>query len=238
MLLRFSIDDFKENNRPAFRVKVWERKDLEQFASSRPALANRYKLQLPDLALSVHPAHLQYMLSPSFNSLDYFFETLDSLDAGIRDQLLGFSFFSVINPRFKEAATGNEMLKDLMVDAVDYNSFRARCHELASQGVGAEFLVYAIVCETLAWARDFGDPSKVDAVIGWHRRAIAYCSKQLLTEKHPQRRATFESMIVRSRESIDTAPAQQRTWASYYKNFCESVLPRLRLEDSSGRFVS
>src|SRR5206468_4758611 len=110
------------------------------------------------------------------------------------------------------------------------------CYELSSRGIGEEFLVHAIVCETLSWARDFGDPSKVDEVIERHRRAMSYCSKKLLVEKNEQRRSTLERMIKSSRERIEAAPEQQRRWASYYKTFSEAVLPRLRLEDGLGLF--
>jgi hypothetical protein len=210
---------------------VWERKDLEKLTSSHLELATEYKLQLPSLTSHVHPAHLQYMLRPSLNSLDFLFETLDLLDGEVREQILGFSFFSLLNPRFKAAETGNEKLSDLMIDVVDYATFRKRCYELASQGIGDDFLVHAIVSETLAWAWDFGDPSKVDEVIRRHRGFISFCEKALLTEKNEQRRSSLEGMIGRSREGIASAPDNRKRWASHYKTFCEVVLSRLTLED-------
>jgi len=45
------IDDYRENNRPAFRVKVWEWKDLEKLTSSHLGLAAKYKLELANLTV-------------------------------------------------------------------------------------------------------------------------------------------------------------------------------------------
>jgi len=176
------------------------------------------------------------MLRPSFNSLDYLFETLDSLDGEVREELLDFSFFSLLNPRFKNAETGTEKLIDLMLDAVDYATFRRRCYELSSQRISEDFLVRAIVSETLAWAWDFGDPSRVDEVIRRNRGAIAYCEKTLLTEKNEQRKSALEGMIERSRERIASAPDNPKRWSSHYKRFCEVVLPGLMLEEPLGPF--
>jgi hypothetical protein len=159
-----------------------------------------------------------------------------SIASGHSEQILDFSCFSLLNPRFKAAETGNEKLIDLMIDVVDYATFRKRCHELASQGIGDDFLVRAIVSETLVWAWDFGDPSKVDEVIQRHRGFIAFCEKALLIEKNEQRRSSLEGMIERSREGIASAPDNQKKWASHYKTFCEVVLSRLPLEDPLGPF--
>jgi len=114
----------------SFESSVWERKDLERFVSSKPALARRYRLDIGISLHTVHTAHLLYVLRPCFNSLGHFFQVLDKLDPVARDHLFGWAYVHVINPRFRNPKTGKETMGELRIDAVDYPAFRAKSYEL------------------------------------------------------------------------------------------------------------
>lgn len=222
------IGRYEANNRPAFQIKVWEGKDLERHASSAPALLARYVLDA--VPSNVHPAHLQYVVSVNLNTLDYFFETIDALDERIRNEVFSFAFDAVINPRFRSAVSGNETLAELMLDSVDYASFRTRCHELSRARFAEHLLVQAVVVNTLAWAQSFADPAQVESTIKRNEAAMEYFAAELETESDQQRRETLGRMVESQRRHIEEAPARQQTWARYYRVLCESVLPRLALE--------
>lgn len=115
------LENYERENRPAFRIKIWERKDLERFASSRPELAHKEKLEVGLPLQAVHPAHLYYSLRPPLNSLEHFFQILEDFEPEARDELFSFAFHSVVNPRFRDPEPSEEdrpLAADLMLDAV------------------------------------------------------------------------------------------------------------------------
>ena len=225
------LTNYEASNRPPFRIKVWERKDLENFVVTQPHLAKKYRIDIGIPLQAVHPAHLLYALRPSMNSLDYFFNALGHIDPQMRDDLLSFAFLSIINPRFREAQTGKETLAQLRIDPFDYATFRDRCYELKQKSrLGEGFLVQAIVNHTLAWGREFADPAEVDNLRRRHHNTIAYLTEQLPSVA-AEKKETYEKVIRLSRITIDSAPARQQEAERSYRLFCESVLPLLHLEE-------
>jgi hypothetical protein len=209
---------------------VWERKDLERHSSSSPSLLARYKLSADAAPASFHPAHQQYVVSLDLNTLDYFFEIADTLDGQMRDEVFSFAFHAVVNPRFRSPKSDTETLGDLMLDRVDYASFRTRCYELSRARLAEHLLVQAIIVHTLGWAQRFGDPTRVEAAIERNQGAIDFCLAELETESDVLKREALNRMVESQKALIETAPDRQRTWAEYYRVLCESVLPRLALE--------
>jgi len=53
------LENLERNRRPAFRVKVWERRKLEQLVGSHPALIAKYKLKIPSPKLEVSAIRLR-----------------------------------------------------------------------------------------------------------------------------------------------------------------------------------
>jgi hypothetical protein len=231
------LENYERENRPAFRIKVWERKDLEKFVSSRPELAVKYKLDIGLPLQAVHPAHLYYVLRPPFNSLEHFFEALEDLDPEARDQLFSFAFHEVVNPRFRDPEPGesDRPLADLMLDAVDFSTFRSKCFQLRDghSSVSEIFLIQAIVMQTLAWACRFVDPSESEAAVQFNRRAMTHFAKQLAEETNPKRRASLAKMVSSCQERIDDMPESRSRTEQFYKRLCESLLPQLYLEDTN-----
>ena len=224
------IENYERNNQPPFRLKLWERKDLERLLSSSPTLVKKYNLGVVAPS-ALHPAHQQYVQDLRINSLDFFFEVISELGEETRDDLFSFSFNAIVNPRFRKPETGDETLGELMIDEANYEAFRDRCYELSRLRLSQSFLVQAIVSQTLGWAYKFGDPERVETTLTRQREAIAHVSTQLETETDNQKRATLESAIEFMSKLMESVPDNQRTWAGYYQTLCESVLPRLALEE-------
>ena len=228
------MENYERENRPPFRIKVWERKDLELFVSSRPELARKYQLDTEVPLHTVHPAHLRYMLQPSFNSLDYFLRVLDEMDTATRDQLFEFGYLWVVNPRFREPRTSNETMRESMIDVYDYASFRAKCNDLVrGRHLSENFLVWALVSNALSWAWKLGDPTQLTLMLQRHRDAVEYFSTELSKETDPDRRATLQGVRDFTERMVASAPERQQTAEQYYRVLCNSILPLLYLEEST-----
>lgn len=223
------LGDYELNNRPPFRLKLWERKDLERLLSSYPSLARKYRISAEDVALTVHPAHLQYVLRPSQNTLGYFFAYLDTMEPTMRDNIFGWSYLFAICPRFRKPNRTDERLVDAMLDPVDYGAFRAKCYRLAPQ-IAENFLVQAIVSDTLRWVWSLADVGQVAQTIERHQQAIRYFARERDRRDDPKHKAALDEALARHQQWMNSAPDQQKTWEGYYKFICETVLPHLYLE--------
>jgi Restriction endonuclease len=226
------LEDYERNNRPSFRIKLWERKELERLVLSHVVIAVKYHLDLGYDVQNVHPVHLRYLLQPILNSLEFFFEALDAIDASIRDDAFGNTYYSVINPRFRKPVTGDETMRELLIDPVDYGAFKQKCYKLAQAGLAEHFLVQAAVGQTLAFAWKFADASQIPAVLSRNRDAIAYFSERIQLQTDEKAIARLRKMISTSEEVISSAPERQRQAAARYRVLCEQFLPRLELEKS------
>jgi hypothetical protein len=225
------LDQYRQGTQPPFRIKLWERKDLERFVASRPALAGKYGLEVETGTQSMHPAHLAYIRNPSINSLDHFFATLDKIDSRQREDMFDIAFFQIINPRFRKPKTGNEKIGELRIDEVSYEAFRARCYELSSYRLPGLFMVRAIVAEALGLAWKFGDPSEVGPTIARHQDAIDHFSKRLDAERDQAEREILRGIIAKAQEWVKSVPQKQKTWAEHYRVLCETILPALAMEE-------
>jgi Restriction endonuclease len=78
-----NLEIFERNNKPSFKIKVWERPKLEQFTLRKPLVMRKYGLGGEFEFLNIlHPAHVAYLRHPPINTLTYFFELLDKFGFG------------------------------------------------------------------------------------------------------------------------------------------------------------
>lgn len=151
------LDNYKRSNQPAFKIKTWQRTDLERMSAGRFRLLRKYDLsdELPLLSI-IHPAHLSYIRGLRFNRLTHFFQVLDTLDPQPRDKILDWAYFFVIQPRFRAPVTGQETMKERMIDELSYRNFKTKCSDLTA--VLPDFVVVAtIVNITLQASLGLGD---------------------------------------------------------------------------------
>lgn len=156
------LKNYERNNRPSFKIKKWERPELERLAAGNIKLLRKYELSgdLPFLSI-MHPAHLLYISGLRFNTFDYFFSVLDKLDAKKRDSLLDWAYHFIIQPRYRKPVTGKEKYIDLRVDEVSYDAFKRKCVELTTH-VEESFLVSAVVNLTLQAYFGIGNTTSID----------------------------------------------------------------------------
>jgi hypothetical protein len=224
------LDDYAKNNTPPYRLKIWERKDLERILASYPILTRKYNLVPSEPWASVHPAHAQYLLNTSFNSLDFFFEQLDAMDKTIRDNFFYWAYSAIIMPRFREPKHSSETLGELMMDRVDYANFKVKCRLVASSRVEEDFIVHGCVAAALRWAWHMGNPSKVDQTIANAKETLSNIVRSE-AEQNTIQHSNLKTML---EEVIQNAAVRQQESQRHYIYLCEVFLPSLATEADSG----
>ena len=227
------LEQFERNRRPPFRVKVWERKQLERLGGSHPALVRKYKLKVENAGQNIHPAHVRYASRPVLNSLDFFFDVLDSLDQAMRDDAFSFGFALVINPRRRVVIKSDEAIGDrLSPPKVDYATFRKRCRDLVDGGLSEQFVVQGVMNQALAWTCGFADPSQLPVTLSRHTDLMNYFIERVGRETDEVRKKSLLTNLTFAKKMLDTVPDRQRRWVECYSFLCEDVLPRLEAEDA------
>lgn len=224
------LDLYESNNRPPFQIRNWERKDLERLLSSQPRIVRKFGLQPDDPFIDAHPAHVYYMMVPTYNTLDYFIEQVEKLSGQERDKIFGWPYHSIINPRFREPRHKNEIMGDTMLDVVDYAHFKKKCYTLG-ESVAESFLVRSIVTEALTWLWHCSNPRLVADMVARNQNAIECFTNRLATTDDPDDVKALKECIAMAQELIDTADSRQSSNHDTYKEFCETVILALALED-------
>ncbi len=209
------LESYELNNAPPYRIKIWERKDIERLLSSRPELIRKYGLDPADPTLTAHTAHVLYALAPPFNTLPYFFEQLQQISPSMRDEVFSWSYHSVIGPRYREPVNKKEKVADQQLDPTDFPAFKAKCLELEENArVSGHFLVQSTVTEALSWAWRFSDESKMAATIANNRDAITHFEERLAATTDSDDIEAIQGIIATATDAIETAPERQRQWSS------------------------
>ncbi|MCX6565111.1 MAG: restriction endonuclease [Candidatus Aminicenantes bacterium] len=224
------LEKYKETNKPKFKVKVWEKPDLEKLCSSKARLLNKYKIPNEFSYISLlHPAHLLYLKEPPFNSLDYFLALLDKMDALKRDEALGWAFPLVIRPRYKDPVTGKETFRELLIDDVSYDSFKKKCIEIRNTGIIDEgLLVLSITSFVLSWLIKQGDVYSIEDAIESSKDLLAQFKKDMI--KKPEKKERLEKLIRSTEERIKNIPNNIKQTHELYNYFCMNVVGYLLVE--------
>lgn len=223
------IQKYKQNKKPKFRIKVWEKPDLEDYSQGRTMLLNRYKLADKLAYLDImHPAHLEYIKSSHINELDDLFELLDKLTDDEKMQVSGMMWEAFLQPRYKEAITGEETMGELRIDEVNYDLFKKKCHQLVKENILPSFLLTTfLVNEFLQETFSRGDTTAVDRYKARMRRykdilEVIKPTKDL----SPSRKTDAQKRLDKFIDQADTSYANAH---KVYIKFCEEVVAKLLL---------
>jgi hypothetical protein len=167
--------------------------------------------------------HIQYVTlapHPDRNSLDDLFRQLDSLDVFERDRMLTWMYLAFLEPPATQetAETEEEKLE------LRYNKFEQKFRHTAI-GVFEPFLVHAAVTYTLAYLRECGDKTCLEAVLHKSQSALNVLRRRiaegtLLPE-------VGESMIGNLEEHINNLHADVELARQRYERFCEKVVKQM-----------
>ncbi len=226
------LEDYSEHNRPPFKLRIWERKDLERMLAGRVRLVSRFRLEPEAPYVGAHKAHTEYLFSNPLNTVRYFFEQLDALEAADRDALLGYAYFSmlasshVMSPRSKG---DRPRLKKEMT----YEDFRAACHHLSGT-VFEAFLVRAIVSWTLAWWWPNANPASIEESRQRQIEMVTHLLDRLRTSQDTEERKRWEGAAAFVQRQLDELPKRHARAVVLYNKFCDMILPKLYLEEVVG----
>lgn len=222
------LQNYTLQNKPLFRIKIWEYKDLEKLTIGKPELLRKYRMadDFPFLKL-YHPAHIQFLREPPLNSFKYFFAILEKAGPDRFREALSFAYMLVIKPDVEIPTDGNQTLGELLRSPVSYVQFREKCWAL-SHLVEQSFLIRAIVHEGLTSAFRSGDKTNTDRVVKNNKRLIDKLEEDVKTSKTNVANQQHISAI---RERIDQIPVRIERGYQDYVRFCEEIVAPLFSEE-------
>ncbi|WP_321421777.1 restriction endonuclease [uncultured Methanobacterium sp.] len=236
------IDTYKRNNNPSFDIQYWEKTHLKKLTLNRWNLLKKYdipNLEFPFIDL-IHPAHLWYFRDPPMNSMGYLFELIEGLDNKKRDHIFSFLFRAIIKPRSKKPTfKKGEKMRDLLLDKVDYESFKSKTQFLSNL-VYEPFLITSMINFTLEHMFRLADKTEMDIVIQNQRRLIKDFKKvktgevdlgfgETFTEDQIQKKC--DSIIKSTQKRIDDMPEIYNKHYELYIYFCNNIVSELFKED-------
>jgi hypothetical protein len=224
------LETFQRNNKPSFKIKIWERPDLERFTLGKPLVMRKYDLGGEFEFLNIlHPAHVAYFRHPTINTLDYFFGLLDKLEPEERRSFFCGSFMAIINPEFEEAADPKrQTLGELAKGKIDYTEFRKKFYEAAHE-ISPHFLIQAVVFHELSAAFSCADKTSIEQTKENMKQSISFFEAKL-KRPHPDPE-TVQGCIDQLKETVEDI--EERTAKNYerYCLFCDKVVAPLFEEE-------
>lgn len=227
-----NLETYERNNKPPFRIKKWERPELERFTLGKPLVMRKYGLGGNFEFLNIlHPAHVRYLRFPPINSLDYFFTVLDRLETKERSTFLLGAFVSIINPAFDEPTDPKrQSLSDLARGKINYPEFRKKCYRLAHY-MSPHYLIQGIIFSQLSEAFICADKTNIQEGREKLKQALSYFEEEL---RKPQQDAESLRMCIRqTTNSIEHIEENTNRHYDSYCSFCEKVITPLLDEQHS-----
>lgn len=245
------LERYKENNKPKFKIKIWEQPDLESLCVGKNSLLIKYGID-PNLSIAsiLHPAHLSFLKTFQANSLEYFFQVLDSADPIKRDQALELNYFLTFprNIELKPSEYGSKKIPRV-TDEFTYQNFKDYCWRLQNY-IDPSFIISGLIHRALQGLLKFGDITSVqDEILQSKRRKEKLERLEELPEdeqefyKHLFDRLVEEYLgLFKDRDDaikkhiqmtnirIDTIEANTQNNYSLYTWFCEQVVEKLLQE--------
>lgn len=141
------LEALRRNQKPRFRIIVWESSDLVQLVRRHSRLLTKYHLaETSPILTLLHPSHVAYLERLPLFGLQTLFGVLDQLAPIERSTYLSWVRDAIILPRLRNPRTGKESYSELLLDPVDYETFRRKCYAL---DVADEFLATSIIASCL-----------------------------------------------------------------------------------------
>lgn len=181
---------------------------------------NSLESRYPFLSI-IHPAHIDYIRHSSFNTLNYFFEVLNSLVTEKRAEILRYFFF-YSTPKFGY----DEQKKSLSVPEVNVESFKAfidRCRQAATF-TSEPVLITGMVTMILTDIFRVGDTTSVEQTKDRLMRMAEIAMKDPQAFRDETAANDAMDWMVNKMEHV---PEQIQEGYKLYVYFCENVLQKL-----------
>lgn len=223
------LDDYQKQNKPPYRIKVWELKDLENLTAGKNALRHKYKLPTEVTFLSIlNNYHIIYSMKPQLNTIEYFIEQMDALDPKKRDEAFSMAYFDLVKPRFRAPISGDEKLADLKIDATDYEAFRRKCLDQSS--AASPNFVHKLMSSALAWLFHMADKTALVEMQNRHRGLIEHLEADIAAEKDEHRRDMLSNMLDLPQRTLLELPERTQRLYELYTYICNELVRKLLAE--------
>jgi hypothetical protein len=158
------LETYQQNNRPMFRITVWERPRLQTLAAEHLQILLRIRLlDRPAHVELAHPLHLQLLAESGRNSLDQFFAVLEKLEPSFRDNILMDVMLKVIHLPDLKSVDPNKPMGETIKPHLTYTKFKNACEnlrQLLPESCIADFMVTSI----LRFWLTMGDSTRLGSV--------------------------------------------------------------------------
>ncbi|MBF0244905.1 MAG: restriction endonuclease [Planctomycetes bacterium] len=226
------LDEYQKNNKPSYRIKIWELKDLENLTAEKKELRIKYRLPTNVSFLPIlNNYHLIYSIKPQLNTIEYFLELMETLDPKKRDEVFFIAYFDIVKPRFREATTGNEKLIDLKIDADDFEAFREKCLKMKSE-LSPTF-VHKLVSSTLAWLFNIADKTSLSEMQKTQQHLIEQLEYDIASEKNEEHRKKLIHMLDLPKKTLKDIPERVENSYQLYLYICDELVRKLLSEKPS-----
>jgi hypothetical protein len=166
----------------------------------------------------MHPAHLEYIRNLPLNTMNYFIQTLDQLDASKRHEIMYGAFLAMIESL--EEVQGVQQKTDKT--KITYEIFRQRCLSLP-WGIGT-LLIISAVHFTMLTLFSGSDTTSVDK----DKNRLVEFAEYLMGNPPPPEDAEedekFKKWLV---DNIENLPETKAKNYKQYVYFCDKVLEPL-----------
>ncbi len=226
------LEDFQKNNKPPFRIKVWELKDLENLTAENRDLRLKYGLATDVSFLPIlNRYHIIYTMKPQLNTIEHFIGLMDTLDGDKRDEAFSMTYFDVVNPRFRAPITGEEKLIELKIDDDGYEAFREKC--LSMKAEHSPNYVYKLVSSTLAWLFHYADKTALEDMQDVQKNIIEYLESDAEKEEDKNKRDKLIKMIELPKRMLGELPKRVERYYEIYTYICDELVRKLLAEKPS-----
>lgn len=232
------LDRYHLNRRPPFRIKVWERPELERLSIKMPTLLGKFRISpIPEFARLLHVGHLFYINSLPINTLDQLFQILDGLEAKHRDSMLSWIYDWVGNPRHEPESWPPKTTRDPVGPAATYTSFREACYRIHEDGILDEtLLVQLVVSRCLSGWFCISDITSVDRKIDELKRMNRFLEEG--QGKTPEGRRGLQGLMRFNAERIHKIEEDTHRHYEDYKAFCNDIVVPLLLDPGISDLVN
>jgi len=221
------LDRYKTNRKPRFQIRTWERPDLQRLIAGKDTLLKKYSLALNQGFVNLlHPLHLEFLRNQPLIHLEVLFEHLDRYKGDDLDDILGWLPLHIVNPRFRQAKTSDELLADMMDRPITYEALKEKCRVLA-EDIEEVFLARSMVSSILWILLQYGDHTRLDEIVNNNKKAIEIAKRKIRDDS--QNADGYQGVIERNKEQIRKLPEQTKRIYSLYERFCDETLRALYL---------
>jgi hypothetical protein len=217
------IEQYKANNTPVFRIKYWERPQLQRFCSTKPSLVKKYKLADQDTVVSIlHPAHVAYLTHGGFTTMPTLLRVLEQINMTERKMLLSEVMNIVVESH------GGKIAR-----RPSYGHFKQLCLDWEGGSKERSFFLAGWIISYLlmSWLRR-GDLVSVEQTIEVRRRSVEALRGKLLASTGPKEwNDVLQAGIRWLGKSPKMVRREVKNGYKGYKFLCEQVISKLLDED-------